>query len=172
MDGYYSLSPISLLHRIKDSFHFAVSALLANLFSALFTFFFALGSFFSSHSSSSISVINLCDPLRNSFVSAITIWKWVWLVLFCLVLFSWDFAWSIDRGFDRPRNRERFHQRCRRWCYLWRCLLHRSLWIFPPPLAIRWVWNWMPSLPGNNHHHPFFTFISLCSNAFPILSFM
>ncbi|KAG7539563.1 Zinc finger RING-type [Arabidopsis suecica] len=41
MDGY-SLSPISLLHRIKDSFHFAVSALLANLFSALFTFFFAL----------------------------------------------------------------------------------------------------------------------------------
>ncbi|CAH8281137.1 unnamed protein product [Arabidopsis lyrata] len=42
MDGYYSLSPISLLHRIKDSFHFAVSALLANLFSALFTFFFAL----------------------------------------------------------------------------------------------------------------------------------
>ncbi|AED98155.1 NEP1-interacting protein-like 1 [Arabidopsis thaliana] len=42
MDGYYSLSPISVLHRIKDSFHFAVSALLANLFSALFTFFFAL----------------------------------------------------------------------------------------------------------------------------------
>ncbi|EFH43035.1 zinc finger family protein [Arabidopsis lyrata subsp. lyrata] len=42
MDGYYSLSPISLLHRVKDSFHFAVSALLANLFSALFTFFFAL----------------------------------------------------------------------------------------------------------------------------------
>ncbi|ESQ31081.1 hypothetical protein EUTSA_v10004883mg [Eutrema salsugineum] len=42
MDSSYPLSPISLLHRIKDSFHFAISALLANLFSALFTFFFAL----------------------------------------------------------------------------------------------------------------------------------
>jgi hypothetical protein len=42
MDGSYSLSPISLVRRIKDSFHFAISALLANLFSALFTFFFAL----------------------------------------------------------------------------------------------------------------------------------
>ncbi|KAL1217075.1 NEP1-interacting protein-like 1 [Cardamine amara subsp. amara] len=42
MDDSYPLSPLSLLHRLKDSFHFAVSALLANLFSALFTFFFAL----------------------------------------------------------------------------------------------------------------------------------
>ncbi|KAG2293748.1 hypothetical protein Bca52824_040417 [Brassica carinata] len=41
MDSYH-LSPLSLLHRIKDSFHSAVSAILANLFSALFTFFFAL----------------------------------------------------------------------------------------------------------------------------------
>ncbi|KFK28266.1 hypothetical protein AALP_AA8G494600 [Arabis alpina] len=41
-DSYSYLSPISLLHRIKDSFHFAISSLLANLFSALFTFFFAL----------------------------------------------------------------------------------------------------------------------------------
>lgn len=56
MDDSYSyhhhhLSPVSLLHRIKDSFHFAISSLLANLFSALFTFFFALGS----------SIINLSD---------------------------------------------------------------------------------------------------------------
>ncbi|KAF8057310.1 hypothetical protein N665_1261s0013 [Sinapis alba] len=36
------LSPLSFLHRIKDSFHSAVSAILANLFSALFTIFFAL----------------------------------------------------------------------------------------------------------------------------------
>ncbi|CAF2088604.1 unnamed protein product, partial [Brassica napus] len=42
MDSYHHLSPLSLLHRIKDSFHSAVSAILANLFSALFTFFFAL----------------------------------------------------------------------------------------------------------------------------------
>ncbi|KAG2308264.1 hypothetical protein Bca52824_028012 [Brassica carinata] len=41
MDSYH-LSPLSFLHRIKDSFHSAVSAILANLFSALFTFFFAL----------------------------------------------------------------------------------------------------------------------------------
>ncbi|CAH2043022.1 unnamed protein product, partial [Thlaspi arvense] len=42
MDSSYPLSPISLIHRIKDSFHFAISALLANLFSALCTFLFAL----------------------------------------------------------------------------------------------------------------------------------
>ncbi|EOA14820.1 hypothetical protein CARUB_v10028129mg, partial [Capsella rubella] len=42
MSDSYSLSPLSLLHRIKDSFHSAISALLASLFSALFTFFFAL----------------------------------------------------------------------------------------------------------------------------------
>ncbi|KAF8053061.1 hypothetical protein N665_1469s0012, partial [Sinapis alba] len=41
MDSYH-LSPLSFLHRIKDSFHSAVSAILANLFSALFTIFFAL----------------------------------------------------------------------------------------------------------------------------------
>ncbi|KAJ4897058.1 NEP1-interacting protein-like 1 [Raphanus sativus] len=42
MDSYHHLSPVSLLHRIKDSFHSTVSSILANLFSALFTFFFAL----------------------------------------------------------------------------------------------------------------------------------
>lgn len=40
MDPY----PLSLLRRIKDCFHSAISSLLANLFSALFTFVFALGS--------------------------------------------------------------------------------------------------------------------------------
>ncbi|KAJ0260313.1 Glycine zipper domain-containing protein [Hirschfeldia incana] len=41
MDSYH-LSPLSFLHRIKDSFHSSISAILSNLFSALFTFFFAL----------------------------------------------------------------------------------------------------------------------------------
>ncbi|CAH8357677.1 unnamed protein product [Eruca vesicaria subsp. sativa] len=72
MDSY-NLSPLSLLHRIKDSFHSTVSAILANLFSALFTFFFALvGTFLGAFTGALIGQETETGFIRGAAVGAIS----------------------------------------------------------------------------------------------------
>lgn len=61
----FSMSSLSLcgnfFERVKEFCNFAVSAVIGNIFSAIFTFFFALGSFFLS-----FLVQTLCDCSSNS----------------------------------------------------------------------------------------------------------
>lgn len=69
-----------------------------------------------------------------------------------IYLCSWDFIRGNDWGFDRPRNREWICEGSCSWSHFGCCFFHWSLWIFTCFVEIRWIWDWLSSILGEQFY--------------------